>query len=81
MKMFVFFDKISLNFALKGPFDNKSSLVQIMAWCPKGNKPLHEPMMTQFNASVAYRYRKSISIIELFVSIISIYIEFLATTF
>ena len=30
--------------------------------------------------SVAYRYRKSISIIELFVSIISIYIEFLATS-
>ena len=29
--------------------------------------------------SVAYRYRKSISIIELFVSIILIYIEFLAT--
>ena len=32
-------------------------------------------------ASVAYRYRKSISIIELFVSIISIYIGFLATNF
>ena len=31
--------------------------------------------------SVAYRYRKSISIIELFVSIISIYIGFLATNF
>ena len=31
--------------------------------------------------SVAYRYRKSISIIELFVSIISIYIVFLATNF
>ena len=31
--------------------------------------------------SVAYRYRKSISIIELFVSIISIYIVFLATIF
>ena len=31
--------------------------------------------------SVAYRYRKSISIIELFVSMMSIYIEFLATNF
>ena len=31
--------------------------------------------------SVAYRYRKSISIMELFVSIISIYIGFLATNF
>ena len=33
------------------------------------------------STSVAYRYRKSISIIELFVSIISIYIGFLATNF
>ena len=32
-------------------------------------------------SSVAYRYRKSISIIELFVLIISIYIGFLATNF
>ena len=32
-------------------------------------------------SSVAYRYRKAISIIELFVSIISIYIGFLATNF
>ena len=34
-----------------------------------------------FTISVAYRYRKSISIIELFVSIILIYIEFSATNF
>ena len=33
------------------------------------------------HTSVVYRYRKSISIIELLVSIISIYIGFLATNF
>ena len=38
-------------------------------------------MVGQVTTSVAYRYRKSTSIIELFVSIISIYIGFLATIF
>ena len=41
--------KISLNFVHKGPIDNKSSLVQVMAWHQIGDKPLHEPMMSQFN--------------------------------
>ena len=41
--------KISLNFVPKGPIDNKSSLVQVMAWRRIGDKPLHEPMMTKFN--------------------------------
>ena len=40
---------ISLNFVPKGPIDNKSSMVQVMAWCWKGDEPLHESMMTQFN--------------------------------
>ena len=39
---------ISLNFAPKDPIDNKSALVQVMAWCQTGNKPLSEPMLTQF---------------------------------
>ena len=68
--------KISLKFVRKGPIDNNPALVQIMARHWIGNKPLSEPMI-----SVAYRYRKSISIIDLFVSIISIYIGFLATNF
>ena len=33
----------------KSPIDNKSSLVQIMAWRQIGNKPLPEPVMTHFN--------------------------------
>ena len=31
---------------VKGPIDKKSSLVQIMAWHLKCNKPLPEPMST-----------------------------------
>ena len=37
--------KISLKFVLKGPINNIPALVQIMAWCRPGNKPLSEPMM------------------------------------
>ena len=42
------------------PIDNKSSLVQVMAWHLSGAKPLPEAMLTQFGdlnhkASVSYR--------------------------
>ena len=37
--------KISLNFVRKGPINNIPALVQIMAWCRPGDKPLSEPMM------------------------------------
>ena len=30
------------------PIDNKSALVQLMAWCQTGDKPLAEPMMTLY---------------------------------
>ena len=40
--------KISLKCVPKGPFDNKSLLVQVMAWCRPGDKPLSEAMLTQF---------------------------------
>ena len=40
--------KISLKFVPKGPTDNKSALVQVMAWHRTGAKPLPEPMLTQF---------------------------------
>ena len=39
---------ISLKFVLKGPIDDKSALVQMMAWHQIGDKPLPEPMLTQF---------------------------------
>ena len=41
--------KISLKYVSKGPIDIKSTLVQVKAWHQTGNKPLSEPMMTQFN--------------------------------
>ena len=39
--------KISLKFVPKGSIKNISALVQIMAWCRPGNKPLSEPMMVR----------------------------------
>ena len=39
------FIEISLKCVPNGPIDNKSALVQIMAWCRTGDKPLSEPMM------------------------------------
>ena len=38
---------ISLKFVLKGRIHNITSLVQIMAWCRPGDKPLSEPMMVR----------------------------------
>ena len=46
MNSFVFW--ISLKFVPKGPIDNTTALVQVMAWRRTGDKPLPEPMMTQF---------------------------------
>ena len=38
--------KITL-FVPMGPFNNIPALVEIMAWCRPGNKPLYEPMMVR----------------------------------
>ena len=40
--------QISLKFAPRSPVDNKPALVQVMAWRRTGDKPLPEPMITQF---------------------------------
>ena len=37
--------KISLMYVPKGPMNNNPALVQIMAWCRPGDKPLSEPMV------------------------------------
>ena len=37
--------KMSVKFVPKGPINNIQALVQIMAWCRPGDKPLSEPMM------------------------------------
>ena len=41
--------QFSQNSASRCPIDNKSSLVQVLAWCRAGTKPLPEPMMTKFS--------------------------------
>ena len=41
--------EISLKFVPRGPINNIPALFQIMAWRRTGDKPLSEPMMTQFN--------------------------------
>ena len=38
---------ISLKFVPKGPIDNRSALVQVMALRRTGEKPLSETMLTQ----------------------------------
>ena len=40
--------QISLKFVPKSPINNMPTLVQIMAWRRTGDKPLPEPMITQF---------------------------------
>ena len=37
--------EISLKFVPKGPINNIPAMVQIMAWCRPGDKPLSEPMV------------------------------------
>ena len=39
--------QISLKSVTKCPIDDKSSLIQMMAWCQSGNKPLTKLMLAQ----------------------------------
>ena len=45
---FQILNKISLKYVPLGLIDNMAALVWIMAWRRTGDKPLSEPMMTQF---------------------------------
>ena len=40
--------QISLKLAPRSQIDNKPALVPVMAWRRTGDKPLPEPMLTQF---------------------------------
>ena len=44
---------ISLKFVPRSPIDNKPALVQVMVWRRTGDKPLPEPMVTQFTDAYA----------------------------
>ena len=56
--------QISLKFVPKGPVDNKSTLVQVMAWPPTGNESLPEPMLTQFTDAYMPHYEEMSLIIS-----------------
>ena len=43
--------QISLKLVPMGPIDNAPALVQVMAWRRIGDKPLPEPMLTQFTGA------------------------------
>ena len=44
--------RISLKFVPKGPINNIPALVQIMAWCRSGDKPLSEAMMVNLPTNI-----------------------------
>ena len=46
--------KISLNFVPKSPINNIPVLVQIMAWCRPGDKPLSEPMIISLPTHICF---------------------------
>ena len=48
MKIFEIPIKISMKFVPKGPINNIPAMVQMMAWCRPGDKPLSEPMMVSY---------------------------------
>ena len=47
--------RISLKFVLKCPIDNKSALVQVMAWCRIGDEPLPKAILIQSNEAYMRR--------------------------
>ena len=51
MKIIFISIPISLKFIPKGPIDNKSALLQVMAWCRTGDKPLPDPVHQRIYAA------------------------------
>ena len=55
-----FFIRISLKFVPKDPIDNMPAFVDVMAWHRTGDKPLPEPVLTQFTDTYM-RYKMEMS--------------------
>ena len=53
-------NQISLKCVHQGPINNKSALIQLMAWCGTGDKPLSEPVTMQFTDE-HIRYNASVN--------------------
>ena len=56
------FDAISLRFVPKLPIDNKSALVQVMAWRRTSDKPLPEPMSSQFTDAYKWHWGRWVNV-------------------
>ena len=61
MKRCDFFIHISLKLVPKSPINNKSALVQVMAWRRSGDNPLSEPMLVYLTDA----YKRLLSLNEL----------------
>ena len=48
--------QMSLKFVFKGLIDNKSSLVEVMAYCLTDKRSLPEPMLTTMSDALFYVY-------------------------
>ena len=57
-KKFCILIRISLNVVPKRPIDNKTTMVQVMAWCRTGDKPLSKPMLTLSIEAYIRHYEK-----------------------
>ena len=69
--------KISLKFVPKGPINNIPALVQIMAWCRPGNKPLSEPMMVNLPTHICVTRPQWVNLIWLLTKMLISYMEVL----
>ena len=58
--------KISLKFVPKGPIDNITALVEIMAWRRSGDKPLSQPMMISLPTHICVTRPQWVNIYSLF---------------
>ena len=55
---------ISLKFAPNGVIDNKATLVQVMAWRRKGDKPLPDPMLSISPTHICVTRERSVKVIS-----------------
>ena len=80
------FDSISMKLVSDGPIDSKSVLAQVMAWRRTGDKPLSEPMLTQFTVrhwgrfTSLFRENDNICLLWQYMSIVTIYVYIVLTT-
>ena len=60
--------KISMKFVPKGSINNILALVQIMAWCRPGDKPLFGPMMVRLPTHVCVTRPQWVNTLNMFLS-------------